>query len=297
MTTFGQLTDSVLKQMNGYLRAQDQSTHLTSSITDAATSAVVADTTRVSAGVVEIGDELIYVDSVDATSGTVTIAPYGRGYAGTTAAAHDANVRVVSSPAFPRSTVKDAINEAIDGLSGDLFAVSNTTLTMVAGQSTYGLPATTKGVLSVSVQDYGDSGDWIPVRRWRLDQSANTTDYATGVSITILDNLIAGRSVQVVRVLDLTRLSGEADVLTTVSGLPASAADLVRLGAVKRLAPFMDTQLLQGFTPEAAFAQNSRPQAGGINLARFVEAQYDKRLAEERAKQAAQFPLRSHFIY
>ena len=113
MSTFSQLTDQTLMQLYGYTTLQDQATYLTGALSATGLTVNVDDATAVSRGIVEIGDEIIWVDSLDSSAGTLTVPPYGRGFRGTTASAHSIGDRVVSSPMFPRQMVKDALNDAI----------------------------------------------------------------------------------------------------------------------------------------------------------------------------------------
>ena len=98
MSTFAQLTDATLMYLDGFSTVQDQATYLQQSCTSSDLTLTVADTTALSRGLLEIEDELIQVDTIDAGSGNLVIPPYGRGFRSTTATAHAAGSRVVSAP-------------------------------------------------------------------------------------------------------------------------------------------------------------------------------------------------------
>lgn len=295
MTTFAQLVDDVLLSMSGYSTQQDQATYLTASLSASATTASVADTSAVSRGLVEIDSELIWVDSVDSSALTLTIPPYGRGFRSTTAAAHASGTRVVSAPLIPRDKAKRAVNEAIRSVYPDLFGVAATTLTASGSVSTFALPAGAKGVLAVNAQTVGPSLEWLPVRRWRLDTMADTTSFASGSSISIYDPVTPGKSIRVTYTKEPTELSADADVFTTVTGLPESCVDVIRLGACVRLVPFLDIPHLQGASAEANYAANARPQQGATAVARFLTQTYQLRLQEEAAGLQSVYPVRSHY--
>ena len=86
MATFGSMTDEVVRKLAGFTLRQDRQTHLTVAITTTTDMSItVASANNISSGVIQIDDELIYVDSYDRNSGVLSIPPYGRGYNGTTA--------------------------------------------------------------------------------------------------------------------------------------------------------------------------------------------------------------------
>ena len=124
MTTFNEMIDDTLLHLQGYTKQQDQVTHLTADITSTATTMIVNDVTSISRGTAEVGNELIWIDSVDQQTGTVTIPPYGRGYRSSVAASHTSGSMVTSSPMFPRKTVSQALNDAIISVYPELFALS-----------------------------------------------------------------------------------------------------------------------------------------------------------------------------
>ncbi len=107
-TTLTNMIDEVLVNLAGYTFQQDRSTYITSAVsTTTSTSASplilsLASTDSVGKGILEIDEELLWVDSFDRVANTATVSPYGRGYLGTTAATHAADAKVTISPTFPR---------------------------------------------------------------------------------------------------------------------------------------------------------------------------------------------------
>ena len=196
-STFANLVDEVLLNLNGYTMRQDRTTHLTDNLTDSGLSLALGSVSNIGKGVVEIDDELIWLDTYDRVSNTATAAPYGRGYQGSTAASHTINTKVTIAPTFPRISVKRAINDTIKSVFPQLSGTARTTFSLTATQSTYALPADVEDVLAVSWDTPGPTGEWLPVRKWRQDTNANTTTYATGQTISIYDGITPGRTVQV----------------------------------------------------------------------------------------------------
>jgi len=295
VATFGEITDSTTLYLHGFTAVQDQATHLTQSAAAADTTLKIADTSAMSRGIVEIDEELIMVDSVDTVSLNMVVPPYGRGFRGTTAATHASGTRVVSAPMFPRFLVKQAINDAIKAVFPDLFAVSETTVTYTGAVTSYALPADALDVLSVMWQTTGSSQEWLPIRRWTLDRHANTSSFATGVSLSIYDRVTPGRTIKIVFSKKPTVLSSASDSFETVTGLPASCEDLVRLGAAYRMVPFFDAAHLSGMSSEADFSSGARPVGGSSQIGRYMLQLYQVRLDEEREGLRRIYPTRSHY--
>ncbi len=281
--------------MNGFSTVQDQSTHLTQPATDSDTTLTVANTQAVSRGLVEIGDELIWVDDVDKVATTLTVPPYGRGFRGSTAAAHASGTRVISAPLFPRSLVKQAINESITAVFPDLWAVGTTTIAYTAAKTTYPLPAGVKEILSVTWSTTGPTKEWLPVRRWRLDRNANTTSFANGTSLSVYDAILPGRTLQVVYTTVPTQMTNGSDVFSTVTGLPDSTQDVIRLGAAYRMVPFFDAAHLSGMSAEADVAAQQLRGNQSTQLGRYFTQMYQMRLAEEAQSLQRIYPTRSHY--
>ena len=80
MTTFIDLINETNLALTGYTNRQDQATYLTAALSATAFTFTVQDGTVLTRGLVEIDDELIWVDSFDRTSNTATIPAYGRGF-------------------------------------------------------------------------------------------------------------------------------------------------------------------------------------------------------------------------
>lgn len=295
MSTFGEMIDSTLLELSGYSVLQDQATHLTSQVSASALTLPISDTSAISRGLVEIGDELIWVDSVDTGASTVTVAPYGRGFRGTTAAAHGAGSRVVSAPVFPRSLVKSKINESIRGTFPDLFAVGTTTLSFVPARTTYELPAGAQDIINVAWQSVGPSREWNPIRRYRLDKQANTTTFPSGVTLSIYDMITPGRTIQVNYTTQPNAMVNDSDDFVTATGLPASCEDVIRLGVAYRMVPFFDSPHLSGISAEADFGINNRPVGSSANMGRFMLQMYGVRLQEEARRLRELFPVRSYY--
>lgn len=294
MTTFAGLVDEVIDSLLGYTRDLEQTTHLTAGCDADDLTLSVNDATRTSRGIVEIEDELIVVDSVDTMNGILTLAPYGRGHRGTTAASHAQNVRVAFAPRYPRQAVKRAINDTILSLRNWLFTVNRTTFDFTPAVMTYALPAGTINVLSVSYESLGPSGAWTPITRWRVDATADTGEYATGKTIDILSLVDPGREVQVVYTAHPAPFTSGSQEFTAATGLDEGAKDIVTYGALARLVGGVDAARLDVSSVEADQLDEPSPAGGGTSLAKFYLQMHYQRRAEERERLLATYSTQAH---
>ena len=295
--TYAGLVDDVLLKLSGYTLRQDRTTHLTSELSSSGLSLSLSSVQNIGKGSIEIDDELIWIDTYDRVSSTATAAPYGRGFQGTTAALHALNSKVTIAPTFPRQSVKTAINEAIEGLYPSLYAIGTHTFTYNTTVNTYPLPAEVQSIQNISWSTIGPTKEWLPLRNWRQDSMANTASFPTGNTITIYDNVDAGRTIQITYTKIPTALSDSASnaVFETVTGLASSVKDVVVYGAAYRLASFMDAGRLNYSSAEADNADTKIQYGSGASNSRFFLALYTQRLKEESAKLKDLYPTRIHY--
>jgi len=253
-------------------------------------------------GILEIDEELMWVDTFDRVANTATVSPYGRGYLGTTAATHAADAKVTISPTFPRFNVKRAINDTIRSLGANIFSVKSTTFTFNAAVSTYAFAnKNIKNILNVSWQDIGPSKEWVPLRRWDLDTVANPEafGYTTGTdqvqTITLGEAPISGRTVKVIYATDPEPFTSNSQVYTTVTGLPESTRDVVILGAAYRLLSFLDPARAAQVSPQADETDSKRPYGASQTATKQLYALYTQRLNEETKAQQQNYPPRVHY--
>lgn len=291
MTTFGQLVDEVLIALSGYTQRQDQATSLTANMTASDLTFTVSSGSSVSRGMIEIDEELIWVDSFNPTTGIVTVAPYGRGYRGTTAASHTAGTRVTIAPTFPRYNIKQYINQAIDGVYPDLFAIKNTQFNFVAVRTTYQMPQDLIDAQQVTWRTIGPSLEWLPVRHYRVDNMAATSAWPTGKTISIYDAIVPGRPVNVTYTCKPSMLEYDSDDFSD-TGLPSSAKEVIIFGAAWRAVSFLDLGRIPAQSAEADAIQSNDPVGSGQNASRLLFQMYQQRLQIEQRKQQEIFPVR-----
>ena len=305
-TTFTDMINEVSMNLSGYTLTQDRSTYITSAVPATASSSAspivlsLGSTDNVGKGIVEIDEELFWIDTYDRVGNTATVAPYGRAYLGTTLAAHTVDTKVTISPTFPKFSIKRAINDTIKGLSGTLFAADTTTITYSSAVSTYRLPDTgtslnIRNILSVAYESVGPSKEWIPIRSWRFDSNANATSFTSEQTISIYDMITSGRTIQIVYSKDPTPFATNADVFSTQTGLPDSCRDLVVLGSTYRLLSNLDPARAAMVSAQADETDSKRPYGSSQSLTRQIYALYTQRLAEEVKSQQSKYPIRVHY--
>ena len=295
MTTFNEMVEEVLINLEGFTLRQDRTTYLTSGIDSDDLSIALASGDNIGKGILEIDDELLHIDSVDRSDRSAVISPFGRGYRGTTAASHSANAKVTFAPSFPKISVKRAINDTIRAVYPNVYGRASTTFSFNPSVTTYSLPAEAETVLAVSYDTIGPSNEWLPIRRWRHDPTSNTGEYATGNAISIYEPIVPGRTVNVVYSKTPTPLSNANDVFTTVTGLEEVSRDLIIYGAAYRMVSFIDPGRLTFTSPEADQNDQTRQFGSGTNTARYLLALYQQRLQEETNRLHGKYPVRVHY--
>lgn len=302
-TTLTNLMDEVQINLAGYTYQQDRATHLVAAVTGTTSSSAsptilqLGSTENVGKGVIEIDEELLWVDSFDRIANTATVAPYGRGYLGTTAATHAADAKVTISPTFPRHVIKRAINDSIRAAGASIFAVKTTTFTFNAAITTYAFnDLNIQNILSIMWQEIGPSEEWIPVRRWSWDAIADSTAFGSGAqTVTIGDYITPGRTVKVIYATDPIAFTSNSEDFSTQTGLPESCKDLVVLGASYRLLTYLDPARAGQVSPQADETDSKRPYGASQSATKQLFALYTQRLNEETARQQQNYPIRVHY--
>jgi len=279
---FEALVDQTLAEVSGYVKNQESVTVLTQELTIDGLTLQVDDVSSLAKGTVEIGDELVYAKSITKTSGIATVMPGGRGWSGTTAAVHPIHTLVRNSPTFPRAQVKRAINDTIVGIN--LFGISSYSFNFDGTTRAYPLPVGTNDVTGVSWDTLNSTGVWALIRRYRVDRNFPVSgESAPRVGLVMNESPPAGRDVRV----QYTHLPTELSVGDefSVSGLPASATDVIRLGAMWRLVTTVDASKIVSTAPSGDLVDSKVTAGQPTALARYIYQLFSVRLAEEKAKQ------------
>lgn len=285
MTTLEDLQQRVRQQVLGYTRDQQQMSELSAPMSPTDTIFTLESETarNISRGLVEIGDELILVKTVDQATKVAAVLGLtnGRGREGTTAAAHSATDLVTMSPAMPRQRVKEAINDAIKAMYPACPQFATTDISKLAPVFEYGLPAAAMGVWYVVADTVGPTQVHYPAPRWRYNPKADTTDFPTGKSIQLLDYVTPGRAMRVVYTIQPTVLVNASDAFS-VTGYDERLVETVIWGACARLIPAYETARLQQMAIEGTERANLVPAQAAVRTAAYYETLFQQSLQRER---------------
>lgn len=284
MKTFAEMVDETAAYLRSFVRDQEISTHLTRNVAVDDLTIEVADAATISRGRIEIGDELIWVDTSDRTGNTALIPPYGRGMDGTVAAGHAAGSRVVVSPLYPRKVIKNTINQVIRNIGGKLYGVQQmsiaTSNTWVPG---YPLPHETRNVLTVMAGGvrYGD--DTVYLRDWSFDKSAPASVSSTGKCLYLFNDWVPNNTLTVTLSRDPAPLVSDSDPFSSTY-LPDSAEDIPVLGAAARLLAMSDAYDIQTRAVEANTLDSKIPGNAAQQQSKYLQVLFEQRLEEERMR-------------
>jgi hypothetical protein len=295
MPNFSDLVDETLIALSGYTQRQDQSTFLTAAMTDTQLTMTVSDAAVLSKGLVEVGDELMWVENFDRATNVATIAPYGRGFRSTQKAPHSIGDRVTISPSFPKDVIRKQLNNAVTGVFPDLFGVFYTTFSFISSQNTYRLPSEADEILQVTWQTTGPTQEWLPVRQYAINKNAYVGTFNTGKSISIYDGIVPGRTVHVVYTRRPQEMFLPSDDFEDVTYLPSYAKEPVVLGAAYRVAGYLDVSRLPGQTAEVDQIDQASPIGSGGTVTRALFQLYQQRLSVALRRQQEDFPIRVRY--
>lgn len=277
---FDDLVREVRESLRGFGLVQDRVAFLTANVTNSGLSITVDDASNVDPGVVEVNGECIFVRSK--AGNVLTVAPDGRGWQGTTAAAHSTNDRLVCDPGFPTWRIQRAINDAITGVYPMLWGTASTTFVFNASNDTYSLPADCEGILSVTFTDIGPSKAQVQLHGYKFEPNADTDTYATGRTIQLREAPTSGRTVKVnYRKAPSELTTGQA---LTASGLRDTARRCIVYGALAEILSMVDAT--RALTDSAAnYALDDYNGVGkATQLAAQLTARYQMELDAEVAR-------------
>jgi hypothetical protein len=157
------------------------------------------------------------------------------------------------------------------------------------------MPADAQDARQVKYQIIGPSRIYPWDRNWRFDNNADTTDFPTGKSIYVLEEVTPGREIMVLYSKEATTLTNDTDDFVTVTGLLASSQDLVYYGAMMRMVPALASPRMILDTVEsserAAFLQPSQI----TNIHETWAKLYTDRLEREKRKIETLYPRDINF--
>ena len=301
--SLGDLKGRISQLLQGYTRNQEQITWLSAPMTATDTTFTVDTSTadQVSRGLVEIGNELILVNTFNKTTGLVNIAAglNGRGTENTTAATHAINDIVTMDPDFPNQRITEAINDTIQATYPDLYVMSSFEFPKVAARYEYPMPTDSEDVLRVTVDTIGPSRVWFPSQAWRYNPQASTQPIdgsATGKSLQIMDFIVPGRTIRVMYTKKPGSLVNDSDDYEAVVGYPERTIDMIQYGAVARLLSGVESARLQQKSIEATERAPLVPTGAASNASQYFWKMYQQRMSEEVDRLHQLFPSYQTFL-
>lgn len=289
MATLNELVQQTIGEIGAYVKNQESVTIITNDIDANDLNITVDDTKAISKGIAEIDDELVYISKTIESSGIIQVlgtssVASGRGWRSTTATSHVAGAVVRNNPIFPRSQVKRAILDTIKGMNFPV--ISNETFTFDGSDYSYVMPDSLIDITGVSWELPDATGVWALIKRWRLD--TNYLDSGTTKQALILNEApMPGQSVRVQYTKYPTTITDNQEL--TVSGLPASCEDVVRLGAMYRLLSTVDPGKVTATSVSADVLDQPVSAGASTSAAKYIFQLYSVRLTEEIAKAQANF--------
>lgn len=241
--------------------------------------------------VVEINGEQMYVWSASSSGNTLTVE---RGFNGTTPSIHSAGAIVTNNPRFPRNQILEAINAELDDLSSPvngLYRMVTTELSYNGTDRMIDLEGSANPIELYEVRYRYLSTDYPRVRNVQLIRNMPTADFPSGNAIIINDPFPRSGTFVVSFKAGFGNVASESEDLVLTSGLPASAEDVVVLGAQLRLvAP---REIKRNFTEsqgDTRRADEVPPSAVASSMANLSRMRRD-RVTAEAMKLARQYPL------
>jgi hypothetical protein len=283
MPSFDDIADEVTLKLLGYVEDQQQLTLVAADFLSTDMSFTVADTNQVSVGIIEVSDEMMWVSSIDTDSNTVTV--IGRGMFGSGAVDHDANEFVRNTPKFPRVAIKQAINDTINSMYPDVYAVESATFIFSPAVMTYDLPGNVEQVFEVSYDSIGPTNEWPVLSRWRANLNSNT-----GKTIDLLDAVMPGRTVNVFyRTVPVPFDPGNVDNLND-TGLNDSAKDSLVYGACARLVGYLEPSRFSNMSAEAKLLDQQQGSGAALAAGRYFYQMHIQTRNEESRRLLDRYP-------
>jgi len=183
--------------------------------------------------IIQVENELMYVWQADAASKQLTVE---RGYGGSSAATHAADVSTVTNPRFPRHQVFNHLNSDLADLSSPvngLFQMKTLDIAYNGSDRMVNLTNVTDIIDLYDVRYRYLNDDYPIIRNVRLLRNMPTTDFASGL-VLALDSFVRAGTL---RVLYKAPYSPFASLSTTVADVGGSSSleDVLVYGAQIRM--------------------------------------------------------------
>lgn len=158
---------------------------------------------------------------------------------GSVEADHGIGAHVVFDPKFPRHSILADINAELADLSSPLnglFGVTHLDITYDTQVDEYDLVAGFIDVIDVSwePQSSRKRREYLKSHEWDVNRGLDTADFASGNSIAFDAGITDGYTVRVRYATEFTAVTTSTTDVATTSKLPATALDILSVGAAIR---------------------------------------------------------------
>ena len=292
---FTDLTDEVLAYLRSFTKDQETATWITADLTVDGLEIPVNDTNYVSRGRMQVGDEIIWVDTIDREKKIAVIPPYGRGMDGSPITAHKTGSQLINNPLYPRHQVRRTINQIITAMGSDLYSVKSIQRQAKTLGYAYEIPEDTRNILSISYIANPSSYKFPTfVRQFTFDPNADPSVSKTGKCVFIYDVVTPLFTYTITYAGQPQPLSDPMDDYS-MTGLPETSYDVVVMGAASRLLSVAAAAMIQSQSIEANVVDQRSDPSSIISQSKYLYAMYQQRLAEERLRLLNSTNQRSYY--
>lgn len=288
--TYTSLTSEILDIVHGYVRQQETVTSLSAPMSETALTFQVANATLFTRGIVEVGDELIYAENVDAANNTIIVEPWGRAQSGSLAQFHPIGSKVTIAPLFPIQRVRTAIYETLREMFTSVYAIGEAFIDVNVTRTNYPADPAAYFILECEWHLPGPSKMWQPMKRWRQNHTP------TDLEIEIMGPLWPGLA----RVRYRFMKKPPADYGLTNDdlnnyGYSNEVRDIIVYGTVARLLASAMSSRVQVESMEALGRSAAVPTGDLISASRYYYTLFRERLESERQQTMLRHPMKPHF--
>lgn len=290
MTTAAQLINRTQRQLlSGTVEERNK---LAASLSATATSVTFQyELNGIRAGsIIQADSELMYVWDVNTGSKTATIE---RAFNGTTAATHASGGIVIANPRFPRNQIFEALNDELSDLSSPmhgLFRVKSVDIDYNGSDRMINFPVNDDVIDLVEARIRYLASDYIRCPKVVLTRNLPTSDFGSGMALTFNQSVRSGQ-LRVTYKTGFTKFISETDDAVTNAGFPASAEDILILGAQIRL--MSPREMKRNFTEAQPDTRRSDEVGAGAvsnSVTSLIRMRRD-RITAEAAKLVRQYPV------
>lgn len=294
MTTLLEVIDEANDLLLGGMREQIGALNGAIATTSATTITIDPGVEGLTRGdIIQADTEMMMVLDVTVPTSPVVL----RGYR-STAATHLDNTLIVVNPIVPYVNWIRHVNNELRSLSSPqagLFRAEPIEFIYTANNMGFNLPGAddVESVLAVYASQPGGRNDFMPIQRhqWELQRDMNSGDFASGYALRLNSGYpVNGFKIRVLVKAPFALVANFSDIVESVSGLPATAIDLLAIGAVIRSVE--SNEIARNKLETQPIRKLKDVPAGAINAsAAGLRNRYNERRIQERGRLIQRYGL------